>query len=425
LCVILNNKDKPASGYDIIAAGLFFVMAAVTHALTALFGGLFLGVLGVAALIFCEKTRKLWLLAYFSMTAFFSLLVLSPWMYLLSQFKNKVAISQSSYLNSVDTNILSMLCPFPFDFRSIHKGVQDVSTPYLDAQVVLPLGILIAVFIYIRLRDKSVRFRLGACPWALIGASVGMLMIALVLLVDPAASVRWGGFFNILQYAYRLTSYVNLSILVVVIILAGRMNRANVRSQQVINVCLAFCIAISFSALMLKLVQASAIIHKSTKVDGAAWAPLPFGSGRHLIELPGSFASATDYTVVDGLAKDTVSGMVPVIPRYFNVLDGARFGQVEPLTVNLGQPTLVLLNIQPFPWNRISINGAVQLPSNLISDGRQEAVLLPAGSYLFKAVTHIDGMWKFLNILSWVLLLGAMALYLAHLTVKLWGRVHA
>ena len=412
LCVIIN-RGKPVSRYDIITAGLFFVLAAVTHPLTALFGGLFLGFLGLTALIFCEKTRKLWLLAYFSMTAFFSLLVLSPWLYLLYQFKDKLPVSKSPYLNCVDTNILSILSPFPFDFRSIHKGVQDVSTPYLDAQIVLPLLILIAVFIYIRLRDKSARFCLSVCEWALIGACVGMLIVALTLLVDPVVSGRWGGFFNILQYAYRLTSYVNLSILVVVIILAGRMSSANAHSQQVINVCLAFCIGISFFALMLKLVHASAIAHKSTKIHGELWVPLPFGSSRHLNEIPESFGGQMDaYTIVDGLAKDTVSGMVPMTSQHFNVLDGDRFGHLEDLTVNLTQPTLVLLNLQPFPWNQILINGSPQARSNLISDGRQEAVLLPAGHYLFKAVTHIDGVWKFLNGLSWVLLLGWMALYL-------------
>jgi hypothetical protein len=132
-----------------------------------------------------------------------------------------------------------------------------------------------------------------------------------------------------------------------------------------------------------------------------------------LNEIPESFGGQMDaYTIVDGLAKDTVSGMVPMTSQHFNVLDGDRFGHLEDLTVNLTQPTLVLLNLQPFPWNQILINGSPQARSNLISDGRQEAVLLPAGHYLFKAVTHIDGVWKFLNGLSWVLLLGWMALYL-------------
>ena len=221
---------------------------------------------------------------------------------------------------------------------------------------------------------------------------------------------------------------MNLAILVVVFILAGRMSRANVHSQQVINVCLAFCIAISFSALMLKLVHASAIAHKSTKIHGELWVPLPFGSLKHLNEIPESFGGQMDaYTIVDGLAKDTVSGFVPMTSRDFHVLDGDRFGQAEDLAVSLTQPTLVLVNVQPFPWNQIFINGSLQSHSSIISDGRQEAVLLPAGSYLFKAVTHVDGVWKFLNCVSWVLLLGWMVLYMVFVCVKIriGGRVCA
>jgi len=345
LCVVLNDRDKPVSKYDIIATGLFFSLAAMTHALTALFGGLFLGILGLTALIFCEKARRLWLLTYFSMTAFFSGLVLSPWIYLLYQFKDKLSIAKSPFLEIEDPNILSILSPFPFDFRSLQKGVEYVSTPYLDTQLVLPLLILIAAFIYIGLRDKSAKLSISVCERAFIGACVGILMISLIMLVFPAASGWFGGFFKTLQYAYRLTSYVNLSILVVVIILAGRVGRVHVNSQQVINVCLAFCIGISLSALVLKLVHASAIVQPSTAANKELWAPLPFGSNRHLAELPESFYGTTDYSVINGLAPDTVSGLVPVAFKYFRVLDGTRFGQIEDLTVNLTQPSLVITNV--------------------------------------------------------------------------------
>ena len=411
LCVVIHDKAKAPSKYDIIATGLFFSAAAMTHSLTALFGGLFLFILGLTALIFCERARRLWLLTYFSITAFFSGLVLSPWIYLLHQFKDKLLIAKSSFLEIEDPNILSILSPFPFDFRSLQKGVEYVSTPYLDTQVVLPLLILIGAFIYIALRDRSVKFCLSACQQALIWACVGMLIVALTMLVYPAASGWFGGFFKTLQYAYRLTSYVNLSILVVVIILAGRVSSANVHSQQVINICLAFCIGISLSALILKLVHASAIAQPATAADKALWAPLPFGSNRHLNDLPESFYGTTDYSIADGMAKDTVSGVVPVAFRYFHVLDGTRFGHLEDLTVNLTQPTLVITNVQAFPWNQIFINGSLQPWSHTVLVNRQEAVLLLPGSYLLKTVTHIDGMWQFLNFVSWILLLAWMALW--------------
>ena len=120
-----------------------------------------------------------------------------------------------------------------------------------------------------------------------------MLIVSLILLVDPAASVWFGGFFNILQYAYRLTSYVNLSILVIVIILAGRMGRANVHSQQVINVCLAFCIGHIIFRPDAEVSACVSDAHKSTQINRELWAPLPFGSHKHLDEIPESFGAAT------------------------------------------------------------------------------------------------------------------------------------
>ena len=48
----------------------------------------------------------------------------------------------------------------------------------------------------------------------------------------------------------------------------------------------------------------------------------------------------------------------------------------------------------------------------------REAVLLPSGSYILKATTRMDGVWKFLNLLSWVLLLGWIAVYVVFAFVQ-------
>ena len=137
---------------------------------------------------------------------------------------------------------------------------------------------------------------------------------------------------------------------------------------------------------MLKLVHASVIHQDSTQFDKEIWAPLPFGSSNHLSDLPGSFYGAGDYSVADGFAKDTFSNVAPVAFRNFKVLDGDRFGQVEDLTVNLTKAAIVVItNIQPFPWNRILINGSLQSQSDVMVVAGREAVLLPSGSYILKA----------------------------------------
>jgi hypothetical protein len=427
LCVIINSREH-ASRYDIIAMGLFFVAAAITHPLTALFGGLFLGVLGLIALLFCERSRKLWFMAYFSITAFFSSLILSPWIYLIYKFNSKLPISAANaivgfeagaFCENID-NIWSRLSPFPLDLRSIKSGVQDVSTPYLDAQIVLPLVILIAVFVCLRLREKNISFRLSVSEWAITWGSAIIMFFAFAISVHPEISGWLGGFFNILQLPYRLTSYVNLSSLVVVIILAGRTSVTNANSKQIINVCLGFCIAISLSALMLKLVHASAIaisqksinvVEKISWIDGGMkHEKLLFRSNGNLNELPVTL-DGEKYSIEDGFAQPPLPSATSSIHQKFDVLDGARFGQVAPLTIELKKPALVITNVQPFPWNQMVIDDVPQAQSNVIVAEGREAVLLSKGKHILKVITLNDSVWKCLNILSWILLILWITLY--------------
>jgi hypothetical protein len=437
LGVILATKQE-ASKYDVISTGLFFVLAALTHPLTALFGGAFLFILGLLALIFCAKDRKVWLLIFFSRTALMSLLTLSPWIYLLHQFKDKLLFSSASsnagnfrggwfYPGSID-NIWSRLSPLPLDLRAIQKGVQDVSTPYLDAQIIVPAVLLIVVFICIGLGKKSEGDSLNACERAILCGAAIMMIVAFAVSVYPNISGWAGGIFDILQFPYRLTSYVNLSAIVILIILAGRVSRANSHSRPVINICLAFCMALSFSALMLKLVHAAAISTESTekkvwidntlKTSQGAWMPCPVRSTARLNELPPTYYG-WPYSVEDVFLKESSLDTVAMSHRDFNVLEGDRFGQVEALALDLDRPTLVITNVEPFPWNQIVVDGIARPSSETFVAGHREAVLLAAGRHQLAFVTRTDAVWRNLNLLSWGLLIGWLALYAACVFIKI------
>ena len=434
--MVLQKKEQLAT-YDPIAVGLFFVVAAATHPLTGLFGGVILAILGAIVLVSCARERRLWFLAFFSITALLSLLALSPWLYMLHQFGNKIPInspawkvvsfrSEGFFPHSID-NILSRLSLFPLDLRAIQNGVQGVSGPYLDAQITMPLILFLACFIYIGIREKLIRRSFNRCEWSMMVGALLMLLITFTLSICPEISGWFGGFFDILQFPYRLATFVNLSALILLIPIAGRISRVQVNSRQIINICLAVCIAVSFSALILKLIHASVVMSRSTEKkgwvmdklqDGMLWAPNPGGSSRHLNEMPGTFTAGGVYFVEDGFSTVVSAGAIPVIRGDFNVLDQDRIGDVEPLVVNLPQLTLVITNVQPFPWNHIFVDGSAQQPSRrLLAAGRQ-SVLLPPGRHRLDFVASIDGTWKALDVLSWLLLTGWMALCLRWAFVK-------
>ncbi len=119
-----------------------------------------------------------------------------------------------------------------------------------------------------------------------------------------------------------------------------------------------------------------------------------------------------------GFAKAPQPGTVPVGHVDFKVLDGHRFGQVEPLTVTVREPTLLTTNVQPFPWNRIRVD-ALPLPqSSIIATDDGLAVILPAGSHRVEAEFLYDRTWTLLDRLSWVTLLLWLALYVACAAVE-------
>ncbi len=249
LCVITGSRRSIPS-YDAVAMGLFYVAAAVTHPLTGYFGGLFLFILGATAFLFSDKAKKPALLSYLSITALLSFVVLSPWIHLLHKFHHMLPITSRGPIEGFQNRLLHIdspwvrLAPFPLDFRSIKAGTEYMnnlyyySTPYLDAQVTFPLLILIGALIYISRVEKGA-FYPGARERAIAWVSAAALVVAFAVSVYPRISGYVGDLFDILQFPYRLITYVNMSALCIAMILAGRTRITAPRSRQIVNLCLA------------------------------------------------------------------------------------------------------------------------------------------------------------------------------------------
>jgi hypothetical protein len=77
--------------------------------------------------------------------------------------------------------------------------------------------------------------------------------------------------------------------------------------------------------------------------------------------------------------------------------------------VTLDAETLVVTDIQAFPWNRVFVNG-IEIPQTSIvavglNGGDALALELPAGAYSIELRFEPDRIWRVLERLSWIVFL--------------------
>jgi hypothetical protein len=444
----LQNGYK--SYYDAVAFGLFYVAAALTHPLTALFGCMFLLPIGLIA---CVVIRQLWLIAVGAFNGIMGALVLGPWYYAVRRFSRGFPLTDPIYLrdcftkrgffpDSID-NLWSRLSPVPVDYRSILKGT-DVSTPYLDAQIMFPLVLLLAGLIWIWFSgNRESRRQTTLLLAVILFLSAFLSAFFLAVSVSPSLSERFGDVFDVLQFPYRLTTYINLALLNCVFALAGLMRLHRIegaKPNSVVNgMLLGACMLVSFFAFGSKLVHASAIrsveplgkIRWLLQAMGPQWTNSPGGhwypgmpnQESQLIRLPVLFYGYFAYTVTDGFAAKRPSGASEELPISFNPNDSSYFGRLDRINVNVTKPTLVVTNIQAFPWNRLIVDGVKQpvdkvytMPSNAFPNGTQavvEAVLLPEGKHVLKYQFSPDKAWRILDRIAWIALIAWVILWAA------------
>jgi hypothetical protein len=407
------------SYYDAVAFGLLYAAAALTHPLTALFGGVFLVSIGLCAW-FALRSRWLAIVGICNLVT--TGLVLSPWWYVVHRFGRSLHFIKPSGLktlfrsggyfpDSID-NLWSRLSPVPVDFRSILKG-NDVSTPYLDAQIILPLVILACGLAWIWFKSAwQVRRRSKLLLIMILCLSVVLFFVSLAVSVSPSISAVFGGFFDMLQFPYRLTSYINLATLTCVFALAGLINRDQFNPENSKDgfktILLAGCLTISFSALVEKLIHADA-----TRI----LAPSP-----QLVNLPPTFYSYNDYTVRAGFSTTRPAGSYSEESVALQPDSSRHFGTIRRTVLELASPTLIVTNVQAFPWNRLIVDGVEQrrgtiyvLESGSFAKWMKpvvQAVLLPKGTHTLECRFRSDTKWQLLDGISWTIILVWVALWL-------------
>jgi len=93
----------------------------------------------------------------------------------------------------------------------------------------------------------------------------------------------------------------------------------------------------------------------------------------------------------------------------------AQFGKVQPITVEISKPILIVTNVQAFPWNVLIVDGSLQrgtriyaVTSSSFSSWMRptvEGVALSPGKHVLEYRFVPDKAWQTLDFISWIFLL--------------------
>jgi hypothetical protein len=390
---------------DVVLSGFLFTLAATGHPLTGLFGGIFLLLVATTALV---ASRSRWLLAHLVGQGLLSLLVLSAWLYLMATLGRQLQVPAAEWFLgwghlplSIDA-WWSRLSPVPLDWRSVVGGLEvEHGTPYLEAQVSVPLILLAGLCALLiwrhgyRRDEPRDRFAI----WLGLLATI-LFVLTLTFSLEPSWSLAFGRLFTLLQFPYRLTAYTTISVLLLSFALARLVDwrAASVNSATTITVFISICGTIAALGAYQKFVHAAAVLSAGP----------PNHEPQAILARPLKwFPAAKDYTVIAGFAQTSVSQSEDRTELAFPIT--ATFGVPEPIVVDVSKPMSAVLALNPFPWNRVSVDGAA-LPTDVIRIDREtvprQTIRLQPGRHVIEYQFTPGRIWSMLNGISRFTLIG-------------------
>jgi hypothetical protein len=359
-------------------AALSFTACAGTHPITAVLGSLALALVSILFLLRRPPTRRA--LAQSAGFALLALIALGPWLWATASYGRRVEVGREArtltyYRASIDSP-LDRLLPFGFDRRMVES--QHVQTPFLCAQVSLPL-IALWVLLGARARER--------------GKARGRELAATVLLTAAFGLVFWlsvgsdlGGLFGFVQFAYRFVNYLNLLALAGVLWYSYR--AGPLRAPVLMTMLVVWAAATGATHAS----RAGRIAR-----DVPRWSA-PADLGR----LPASFYGASAYAVPDEYPEELDASA----PRVrLPVGRGRAFGILGSKAVVGQVPLRVCTQVLVFPWAHPLVDGR-PVPKEDVRRCRDTmlAVPIPPGTHTLEVRYQIPLLWRALWVLAWVAL---------------------
>jgi hypothetical protein len=404
---------------------LFFVLAAGAHPITALFGGLFLAF--VVAALFLIARERMRMMRWFALGALGAALILSPWIYAVLKFNSSLTVSEKwariAYFSKNIDSVSSRLMPFPYDARMAGNAhLPRYMSPYLDAQITSGLLLLAIVLTACVCWKYGRGFRGNARGVGIVAVCWMMFLLLFALSVTPSFGLAMPSIFKNLQFAYRLVSYLNLCLLVIIIgALATVPASGGWLSCNAKKWLLSGTLAIAMFGLVIKLNHAAGVVTITASATSES-------ASDRALQLPDNFYGWEAYAITGG----STGSLSPDAAMRMKVGKQSAFGEVPPVTVQLARAQNILIHVQPFPWNRLLIDGQ----PIAIEDGRRLAsgtiVALAAGTHEITYSWQPTTTWTWLNISSrigiilWLSYAFAMCIaprFSKRLCFAQWGRV--
>lgn len=396
ICAVCRAALLPAGPgrFPPFMTGLFcYVLATGAHPITAVFGGIFFGLVAGSIWIFAPDRNQL--TAWFSAGALAGAVVVSPWAYVVLKFGSSLYVSryytaELIYWPATIDSLATRLMPFPYDRRMVEDPqLSRLASPYLDTQVTAGLLILSIFLTLLLLLARRRRLPLQRAGTSLVVTCWGLFLVILAMSVSPVLG-RMPDLFRNLQFAYRLVSYLNLALLLVIVGGLAALSTAEARklvarwSPHVLGVTL----ALAAFGLVLKLQHGRVNQSLAAKVSGSS-----------ALRQPDGFYGVNAYAITSSTPDETAAA-TPLPPLFLQVGTGPEFGRMAPLRVNLPGPELRELRVQPFPWNELRLNGRILAADRAPDSPTGPAVSLPAGENEITYAWQPDRTWVGLILLS-------------------------
>jgi hypothetical protein len=378
------------------AFGLGFALCSLLvagiHPLTAWMGVCLSPVLVVGGLLASRGDHLRLRLLILSGIGLGTILCLAPWLYATARFQRDFAITASPLLlavSGIDQWAIRFF-PLPLDMRCVWQNPLELRTPYLDAQVNVPLLVLVAVCLVQMIVSGTRRPRaLDVSILVLTGAYLGLCVLLSLYPVGPFHDLPKP--FKMVQYTYRWVNQINLALLIclcMVLLVRARSGPA-MPPRRFGGIFLGCLLTWAGVGVVVKLEHAYFIYQ-------AFYAKVNYRlQADQRADLPPTYYGKGDYSTPALYAA--VRSTNPRISGHFNVDSAAAYGTPQPLRIVADRPSTLVTSVEAFPWNKLYVDGHAVSPQ---VQGMLQAIPVAPGEHVVVYRFEPDRLWAGLTRLS-------------------------